>query len=360
MIQLKQKKIKSMKWWSTPYGKILIDIFGWIMIWLIFSSWFSLAVGWDAALKIHFILVVGMAGLVYLNSKILLPLFFIHKNYIPYFLLLVSAIVLLVNLTSSLDQVFVEHLRRRIPIPPHVQEIKFRLSPPTFMKTLVFSFAVFANTVYWMTQFAQRQKRLAIKLKSEKLEAEMKFLKSQINPHFLFNVLNNVYSLALSNSQHTAEVVMKLSEMLRYVLYEANVDEVPLDREIQYIQNFIDLQKLKDDETIHIDFEIETTEQEIQIAPMLLVTFVENAFKHGNIEDTSTGWIKIKIEANQEEVNFKIVNSLPTKELQKDKVGGIGLKNVQQRLKLLYPRRHFLQIKTNQQQFDVDLKIELV
>jgi len=215
----------------------------------------------------------------------------------------------------------------------------FYLAPRVIMKFTMYSFAIFINTVLWITRFAQSQKQLAIKMKSEKMEAEMKFLKNQINPHFLFNVLNSIYSLALSNNKNTADVVMKLSEMLRYVLYETNIEKVSLNREMKYIQNFIDLQKLKEEEEIAINFQMETSKNPIMIAPMLLVTFVENAFKHGNITDIKNGWINIFVTSTAQTIHFKIDNSLPTTSIQKDKTSGIGLQNVKRNFaKKIYSR----------------------
>jgi len=352
-----------MNWWDEKLGKTIVQILGWVLLWLLLSSRFSIVMGWRIALLLHFFVVMGMAMMVLINSKFLLPNFFIKKKYATYFLTVLLSMVAIILVTSFFDTKIVDELRQNMPSPN--EEIKARFgrkpffSPSTLLKILFLTFAVFGNSFFWMLGFANRQKQLAVKLKSERMEAEMKFLKSQINPHFLFNVLNNVYSLAITDNAQTAEVVMKLSEMLRYVLYESNVEKVSLEREIMYIHNFIDLQKLKDESDLDVVFEIKKNDTEIMIAPMLLVAFVENAFKHGNIEDIENGWIKILIIANEKTVRFEVVNSLPLAQKQKDQVGGIGLINVKKRLNLMYPQQHDLNIYSGVEKFKIDLKIHL-
>jgi len=206
---------------------------------------------------------------------------------------------------------------------------------------------------YWY-----EQQHIAIQLLKEKTEAELAMLKGQINPHFLFNTLNNIYSLALKKSDLTAEVVVKLSEMLDYLLYDCNVEMVDIRKEIKLIRNYIYLQKIRIGERIDIQFKAENTNGQ-QIPPMILLPFIENSFKHGAGMQSNKVWIKIKIKAEDNQLNFNIINS---KSLRKDldyksNSGGIGLENVKKRLKLLYQNDYSLDFENLSDTFSVQLTI---
>ncbi len=182
-----------------------------------------------------------------------------------------------------------------------------------------------------MSQIASIKEQESALLKSEHLNW-LKFLKSQINPHFLFNTLNNIYTLSMLKSDQTPDMILKLSNMLRYILYEcSDKDKVPIAKEVAYIRNYIDLQLLKDSEIKNIHFE-EGIKDNVAIAPMLLIPFIENSFKHSRIEDTEKGWINIKLSCNRKEIFFSCENSLPAVEYKKDKTGGIGIENARRRL----------------------------
>ncbi len=199
------------------------------------------------------------------------------------------------------------------------------------------------------------------RLKAEKLEAELAFLKSQVDPHLLFNTLNNLYSLALEeDSPQTADGISKLGKLMRYNLHDSNADFIPLEREVQYIQNYIELQRLRTTEGNEINLNIEISEAQddrAEIAPMLLIPFVENAFKYG-ISPTEKTFIHIAIELAGQVLKMQIKNSI-IRNVNEHTVGGVGLKNVKKRLELLYSERHQLICEKQADTYFVSLEIKL-
>ena len=204
-----------------------------------------------------------------------------------------------------------------------------------------------------------RKKKAAISIEKDKLDTEMKFLKSQINPHFLFNVLNNIYTLTVIKSDKAPINLMRLSEMLRYMLYDSNDGKVPLQKEIEYLENYISLAFLKDSRGLNITIDLDKSLPDLKVAPLLLIPFVENAFKHSKIEDLKNGFIDISLKTSHKYLEFSIENSIPNVVFKKDKLGGIGLPNTKQRLDLLYPNKHLLSISDKGNKYSVFLKIDL-
>jgi len=174
-------------------------------------------------------------------------------------------------------------------------------------------------------------------------EAELLFLRSQINPHFLFNTLNNIYSLVYERSPKAPEAMLKLAELMRYLLYEQK-EKVPLTREWEYVQNFIALQRLRFTQDLPLEVKLEGTAEQHEIIPHLLICFVENAFKHGDFKDPSSP-LKVKLSCNGSSLKFRTENKI--RRQFKDDTGGVGMDNIKRRLELLYPQRHSLQITNN-------------
>jgi len=194
------------------------------------------------------------------------------------------------------------------------------------------------------------------------MESELRLLKSQINPHFLFNTLNNLYALTLKKSDLAPEIVLKLSEIMRYMLYECNERQVLLSKEIQYLNNYLDLERLRQPEGASIHFEVLGSVSNQLIAPLLLVPFVENSFKHGlNHQINGGGYVHLKLEVAFDQLIFEIENAkfghLPATTFNRS--GGIGLVNVRQRLQLLYPDRYHLEIKDEPHFYRVILYLDL-
>jgi len=209
--------------------------------------------------------------------------------------------------------------------------------------------------------FREKQKFSLQELQEQKTKAELELLKSQVNPHFLFNTLNTLFSMSsMKGDEETAEGISKLSELMRYMIYETKVDKTSLDKEIEHIRNFIELQKLrfsgKDD--MEIIFSIKGETKEKVIPPMLLIPFIENAFKFGfSIQQKSIIEIGLKVE--NEELIFMVKNTINKKKVKKDEHSGAGISNVKKRLELLYPDSHKLEIFKDDNYFNVYLSFSV-
>jgi len=199
----------------------------------------------------------------------------------------------------------------------------------------------------------EREKNLV----KEKLETELKFLRSQTNPHFLFNTLNNIYGLARRKSDDTAEAVMKLSKLLRFMLYESRNPLIKIEDEIKMLDNFINLEKIRYTKKLTVDFKREIDNEQEQVSPLLLLPFVENAFKYGvNAEEHSK--IDIEIICNEENIVLYVFNNKVTVQLTTDEQSGLGIGNTRKRLNLLYPSGHQLTIRDNRENFSVTLQLK--
>lgn len=216
--------------------------------------------------------------------------------------------------------------------------------------------AVIKMAKYWFEQQQRNQK-----LQQEKLQSELNFLKAQIHPHFLFNTLNNLYALTLDKSDQAPEVVVKLSGLLDYMLYQCNDAYVKLSKEINLIKDYLALEKIRYKKTLNIDLRIIGNPDNVKIAPLLLLPFVENSFKHGLSKVSQDPRVKVELIIENNHLIFKVENNKVNdiKNNQEDYTSGIGLKNVKRRLELIYPDRHELYILDKKNTFKTELKILL-
>ena len=190
--------------------------------------------------------------------------------------------------------------------------------------------------------------------------AELQFLKAQINPHFLFNTLNNIYSLSIIQSPKTPQMVLQLSQLLRYVLYESQNKKVSLSGELTQIEKYIALFQLKNETPVTIQFEKEGPINGQKIEPMMLIPLVENALKHCDFDTNEKAYAKIQVQIVGDMLHFSTINSKNDNNQQKDDVGGVGLKNIRKRLALNYPNQHELVINNLEYAFEVRLKIKMM
>jgi LytS/YehU family sensor histidine kinase len=202
-----------------------------------------------------------------------------------------------------------------------------------------------------------KSRHLQQALEKERSLTELAFLRSQINPHFLFNAINDIYSLIYQRSDDAAVALLKLSEMLRYMLREGSGDMVSLQPEIQYLENLVELQRISSRGAVYINFEVEGYIGDQEIASLLMVSFVENAFKHGILTDSENP-VRIRLVAERERLLFSVANQ--KNRYEKDSTGGIGLNNVKRRLKLVYPDRHTLEINDDITCYSIQLILHSV
>jgi LytS/YehU family sensor histidine kinase len=217
------------------------------------------------------------------------------------------------------------------------------------------------STVIKIISDWQRHQRDRKDLETQRMQSEIKFLKSQINPHFLFNTLNSLYALTLKKSDKAPEIVIKLSEMMRYMLYECNERRVPLQKEVNYIENYLAMEKLRQSGQADIQFKVEGQITDQTIAPLIFIPFLENSFKHGLNHHISEGYVHVVMKVLDEKLLLRIINSKPNHAIlpSERQNGGIGLANVQRRLSLLYPNQYKLDIEDSDAAHIVELSLDL-
>ncbi len=334
--------------------RVIFQIIFWFLITAAFiwiPSWGSMPRGGE--IKSTSVLITQYF-LISLVVYLLFPYFFVRNRKI-----LFAALALL----SALLMGFILNTLFPIPprpdIPPHeLARVKQHLLRTGFFNVTFPIFVAVTIASFWeLWTVLQGREKEYLEMSRQRSESELKLLRSQINPHFLFNALNDIYALSVMDSDRTSESIMQLSELLRYVLYECNSGAVPLDKEVKYIQDYLALFQLKkeDDLDIRIDFPKGKIEKYIQ--PMILIPFVENALKHGDLTIDENAWISIDLEALDDRINFSIENSISNSEMQKDAASGIGLENVVKRLDILYKGKYDLNIENAGEIFSVQLKL---
>jgi two-component system LytT family sensor kinase len=300
------------------------------------------------------IIVLGQMLLVYSNTQWLFPAFYLKKKHALYFILGLLLILAVSYGVQELIEYFYPRGRFR-----SLRKISTLTKSWYFLgRSFPLFMAFLLSTLLQVTRLFAIKEKESVQLRSEKLETELKFLRSQTNPHFLFNALNNIYTLTLIKSDKAPDYLLVLSDMLRYMLYECNAPRVRLEKEIGYIRHFISLNLLKDSRGLNVNFECGEIPEHLEIAPMLLIPLVENAFKHSKFEDKANGWININLKVSGESLHLYVQNSLPRKAHSTDHTGGIGLANVRRQLELIYPDQFQLTIDEQDHVFSVDLIIE--
>ncbi|RZL34689.1 MAG: hypothetical protein EOO96_08960 [Pedobacter sp.] len=267
------------------------------------------------------------------------------------FALLIVVVVIKFGLAVMYPDIILEYTRTG-------EKVKHTVPYDTYLIRTFFmsGFMIVVGTLLKFAADWFSNDRIQRNLESEKKDMELQFLKSQLNPHFLFNSLNNIYSLAYQKSEKTADAILKLSEIMRYMIYESNDSWVDLSKEVEYVTSFVELQKLrfKDGAAVNITINGEIDGQ--KIVPLILISFVENAFKHGVANDSEDP-IKINIIANQKILHFSVSNK--KNKTNKDAMGGVGLNNVERRLQLLYPDRYKLNIVNSATHYTTELMLDL-
>ncbi|WP_164977387.1 sensor histidine kinase [Ancylomarina salipaludis] len=333
-----------------------VSVFIWLFTMFVASDFKNVLTFKTITVTIAFNLCFALA--VYTNLRFLLPVFFKKKSFFLFFtFLFISA-----GLSAFLIQFLLIY-----PLNSFVlEEDGFK----SFLFSEWFGFFIFSlvyvgiTSIFSLTREWFILQKISSQLKDiekEKLEAELKVLKTQIKPHFLFNSLNNIYSLALDKSDDTATVVLQLSDLMRYILYDCNEKLVDINKELDFTRNYISLHKIRLDETTPINFIVNGHFDGHKIAPLLFEPFIENAFKHGLYGKELDSFINITFNFDEnDQMELVIENSYdPNWDHSKKKNGGIGIQNVIRRLELIYPNKHKLSIDKDEKTFKVSLNIEL-
>jgi two-component system LytT family sensor kinase len=291
-------------------------------------------------------------ALVYLNFYFLMPKFLYAKKYAQYGSLLFLSILIAALLNIGLKNLYKEGSAFfSLAAILNFTNLVGTMIERVYLIGLTTGIKLAKDWVVNIQLMKEKEKQY--------LETELNFLKSQIQPHFFFNTLNNLYSLTLKKSDRAPDVVLKLSELMSYMLYESNTAFVSLDKEIDYLQNFMDLEQLRFGDRMQVEFDIEGKTENISIPPLILILFVENSFKHGVKNNLNSIRIRAKLKALPDEIFFSISNP-KQQTLSTAEKAGIGLKNVKRRLDLLYGNSYILDMKDEGDDFTVSLKIPVV
>jgi hypothetical protein len=296
----------------------------------------------------HISIVVG----VYLNLLILIPKLLNRRKFFFYFI----SLALVIAGTAEFNILFFDNwVDYVLPGYYFISYYEFN-DILKFVTVYIVSTSLIKLAKSWF-ELSKTNQRL-LELQKEKTEAELKALKSQINPHFLFNSLNVLYSLVLKKSEESPDAIIKLSDILRYVIYETKKEYVSLSEEIKLINDYLDLQKFRIDNDSTVDFKYVIENNNLKIAPMLLLPLVENSFKHGIKGDIDKTFVTIFLRGNSEETIFEIKNNKgKAEQIDMGKNDGIGLNNIADRLKLIYPNYHTFEINESTDLFEVKLTI---
>lgn len=333
------------------------QVFFHVAFWVCMISFFGFITHSSTKLSTQALLVIfGLYGLInislfYINYLLLIPRFLNKKRYLIYNVNLLISILIYGFIKYGIAVYFKEYVLIRGSMHEVIGFSSYYMS--AFFTSLIF---VFLSTVLKFTLDWFLNERIQRDLENQRLSAELAFLKSQINPHFLFNSLNSIYSLAYQRSETTPEAILKLSEIMRYMLYECNDNKVDLGKELLYLQNYIDLQKIRYSNKAFVDFEVNGLISSQRIVPLLLISFIENAFKHGVANDPLSP-ISIVMDVEPEHLLFRMENK--KHQFNKDATSGIGLNNVKRRLDLLYPGKYKLKIDDGADVYTSELSLDL-
>lgn len=292
-----------------------------------------------------------LIALSYANTHWLMPRYLIRKRYAAYFTWLIILMISYTAIQSMYDFYLFGYVMGALQNPGLLRALLFNMLNTVWYLTLSVTLKL---SIDWY-----EQSRMLHQIKIEKLQAEVNYLRAQVNPHFLFNVLNSLYSLTMKKSDAAPEVVLKLSDMMEYMLYESEDTFVPLEKELGYLENYLELERMRLGNRAEILLKIEGAADGQRIAPFMLLPLVENAFKHGVSKIVSKAWLHIHINIKSKELSFTIENGrLNFRDDKKHK--GIGLSNLKQRLELLYHAKHTLEIIENDERFKLILNINLL
>jgi sensor histidine kinase YesM len=349
-------------WNANASGPNRITVWHHILFWSLYFlfntlRWGSYFDDYEYSFKTNILSFASHIPLAYLNIYVLMPRLVYTKKFALYgltiFLVLIVALIFRFYSTYYLvgSNVWpegpepIDHITLNYAIQMMIGEL-YVMSFVTAIKI----------TIDWL-----QEKTKLHDLEKRQLVTELRFLRTQVSPHFFFNTLNNIYSLTLEKSEKAPQLVLKLSNMMRYLLYATKESTLPLMREIENIQNYVEIERVRFDHDLEVDIDVEGDFEDASIAPMLLIPLVENAFKHGANKSLERMRIAMRFVIQGNDLHFEIINSIPVSlNPEPDKVGGIGLSNVKKRLELGYAKNAYkLDIDKSDTEFSVKLRLQV-
>jgi sensor histidine kinase YesM len=306
----------------------------------------------NLAFQVTAIKTLDLALMVYIANYLLIPQLLYKKRY----LLFVLSFLLMVTVSSIMKMQIIGSITHDYGLRNLSGNLKARI----YDNIIPHYFLVIAGVSFkLLLDYSRVQKRLA-EVAKEKAEAELNFLKSQINPHFLFNSLNSVYFLIDKSNQEARQALHQFSEMLRYQLYELKDQKIPVEKEAKYLKDYMELNRLRLNESYDVQLHIDLDGKNFFIEPLLLIPFVENSFKHlSHYCDGKKNAVTVALTASGDELNFSVANTTEGRQQYEVEAGGIGLVNVKRRLELLYPYKHSLSLSNKDGWFDVQLRLKI-
>ena len=346
----------------TANLSLMERLYKWGVIWgLLFFFFFAVHPNQNYLFRLasSFCFVGMVVLLVTIINKVLIA-YMLKKNRVVFFILSSIFVIPLWSLVSISIDACLLHFIVGEPFADIFEISRFVLS---YLVRLVWFIAIYALAlIFYYQRKEDEEKVISDKLKSEKLDMELRYLKSQINPHFLFNALNNIYSMVYTRDENAADGVLKLSEMLRYVLVDCQAEMIPLSKEIKYVENFINFQMMRMAGPRDVVLEQEVEKEDFMIAPMLLQPIIENCFKYSRLETHPDGYVHVRVQQKGNKFRFEAENTVaenakPLVPVTEPKKSGIGQVNVQQRLMLHYGEDYVFDIEQDKGIYKV--KIEL-
>lgn len=331
-----------------------------VAFWAMYASYFFYYISygrrgepnWSRIIPDFSLQLVSLLLISYLNYYLFLPRLLKTQETRRYLLTFVPVFLVLVYLTLRSKQYLLSNI---FTDDDWMYSMRFALN--VFMSA--FFVTAFVGLIKFVEDYFELEAR-SREMENRQLTSELRFLKAQVNPHFLFNTLNNLYYLAVNKSEQTPEVIAKLSGMMRYMIHESNAEQVPLAREVEYMENYLDLEKMRLNEATPITFEVDGNISGARITPLILITFLENAFKHGISNARTDSWITVSLRVDDRTLHYKVANSIVSgTDKTVREASGLGLANVRRRLDLSYPGRYALDVSEDDERYRVHLKIDL-
>jgi len=362
--KIQARTFRHMLLWTTTVGLIFIGF--WFMSQKIASPSFESKLYYSVASTLFF---GAMTVAAYLFITKVTHLY-ILKSFKAgrFFMLMVAVHVLSTFFVMLYFQLFIQAFSlKNLPVSyqyygEHIDSVPLYLVPVDGVIVWLFSFSLYYNYLLYAVGLKVFKDLFAMKidkteLEQENLKLEYSFLKAQVNPHFLFNTLNNIYSFSVISPSKVGEMILKLADLMRYSLYETNEEFVSLHKELQFLESYMTLQRVRHEQNAEIIYKLQGEPGNQKITPMLLVTFLENAFKHGLQSQVGTNWMSVSLEIQDNVLMFNIANN--TSDIPERTEGGLGLKNVKKRLDHYYPKRYHLTIDHSRSTYSVQLTLSL-